>query len=206
MTLSHLQRRGAAGIALWLLLITPPLREILVATMLRQMLLQLPLLALAGWCAAALIPSASALWRTGWNRRGISGLLLASFTGMVWMLPRLMDASLSDPATEWAKFFTVPLLLGLSVALSWPRAGFVVRGVVLAEVIATAIRLGWLYLISPVRLCGNYLITDQQRLGTALLVFGFGGLGIVAARLMWGRVSLNEREAASTGGVVAPMH
>ena len=68
------------------------------------------------------------------------------------------------------------------------RAGFVVRGVVLVELIATTLRLGWLYLISPVRLCSNYLLDDQQRVGRILLVVGFAILLVLVWRLMWGHV------------------
>jgi len=58
---------------------------------------------------------------------GISGLLLESLTGAVWMLPLAIDAALDDPWVTLAKFLSLPLLIGVPVALSWPRAGFVVR-------------------------------------------------------------------------------
>src|SRR5690554_5112646 len=69
-----------------------------------------------------------------------------------------MDAAIDEPLVALAKFLSVPLLIGVPVALSWPRASFVVRGIVLAEVIAMSLRLGWLSLISPQRLCSNYLL------------------------------------------------
>ena len=116
------------------------------------------------------------------------GLLLASLTGVVWMLPLALDAALDDSRVALAKFLSVPLLIGAPVALSWPRAGFVVRGVVLAELTATLFRLGWLYLISPLRLCSNYLLDDQQRLGKLLLAGGFAIVAVLAWKLMWGRI------------------
>ena len=108
------------------------------------------------------------------------------------MLPRATDAALVDPQITLAKFLSVPLLIGGSIALSWPEAGFVVRGVVLTEVIATTMRLGWLFLISPVRLCSNYLLDDQQRLGKSLLSVGFAILVVLIWRLMWGRIEIGR--------------
>jgi hypothetical protein len=54
--------------------------------------------------------------------------------------------------------------------------------------IATAFRLGWLYLISPTRLCSNYLLSDQQQLGKFLLGIGIAMCLTLAWKLMWGRV------------------
>jgi hypothetical protein len=81
----------------------------------------------------------------------------------------------------------VPLLIGLPLGLGWPRMGFVVRGVFLLELIATFFRLGWLYLVSPLRLCNNYLLDDQQRAGQYMLVIGGVILACVMAKLLWGR-------------------
>lgn len=177
-----------AGALLWAALALPPVRHALESAMTLHMLLQIPLLALAGGWLAKGTPRWLKRSLSAWNHRGISGLLLASLAGLVWMLPLAMDAALDDPRAELAKFLSVPLLVGAPITLSWPRAGFVVRGVVLLEMIATMLRLGWLYLISPVRLCSNYLLDDQQRLGRILLVAAFVVLLILAWKLMWGNV------------------
>lgn len=161
-----------------------------------QMLVQIPLLALAGVWLAQGTPDWLDRQLARWNCQGISGLLLASLTGMIWMLPLALDAALDDRRFTLAKFLSMPLLFGLPVALSWPRAGFVVRGVVLLELIATAFRLGWLYLISPVRLCSNYLLEDQERLGRLLLAIGVVIVLLLAWKLMWGRIDTGRRDQA----------
>ncbi|MGH8148011.1 MAG: hypothetical protein ACREPY_16980 [Rhodanobacteraceae bacterium] len=163
-----------------------------------QMLVQIPLLGLGGWMLASGTPKWLERRLARWNHRGISGLLLASLTGMVWMLPLAMDAALDDPRFAVAKFLSVPLLIGAPVALSWPRAGFVVRGVFLAEVTATALRLGWLYLISPVRLCSNYLLGDQQLLGKLLLAVGFAIVVVIGWKLMWGHVDTGRADEVNS--------
>lgn len=183
------------GLALWLVLVLPPVRHALEATMTLQMLVQIPLLAVAGWWLATWLPRRFTAAVARWNHSGVSGFVLASLVGMLWMVPRMLDAALDVPWIAFAKFASVPLLVGMPLALSWPRAGFVVRGVVLAEVVASTFRLGWLYLASPVRLCTNYLLDDQQRLGEYLFVVGVAICLLLAWQLLWGRIEVGEARA-----------
>ncbi|HSH49072.1 MAG TPA: hypothetical protein VK991_10850 [Halomonas sp.] len=111
-----------------------------------------------------------------------------------------MDAAIDEPLVALAKFLSVPLLIGVPVALSWPRASFVVRGIVLAEVIAMSLRLGWLYLISPQRLCSNYLLDDQQRLGQILIIVGFVILLVAVWKLMWGHIDTRRIDGKDSNG------
>ncbi|MDE2055158.1 MAG: hypothetical protein KGI62_10810 [Xanthomonadaceae bacterium] len=185
------RRNPWIGVVLWLALALPPVRHALEATMTLQMLVQIPLLAFAGWCMAAFMPRRGIDAMAAWNRSGISGFVLASLAAIVWMLPRMLDAALDAPSVEIAKFVSVPLLIGAPLKISWPRAGFVVRGVFLVEVIAMAIRLGWLYLVSPVRLCSNYLLNDQQQLGRIMLAIGAAICLLLAWKLVWGRIDVD---------------
>ena len=158
------------------------------------MLVQSPLLAMAGWWLASFLtrPAVDAL--SWWNRSGITGIVLASLAAVIWMLPRMLDAALENPWVALAKFTSVPLFLGMPLAISWPRAGFVVRGVWLVEIVAMAFRLGWLYMVSPVRLCSNYLLSDQQQLGKIMLAIGVAICLLLAWKLMWGHIG---REGAA---------
>lgn len=180
------------GAALWLALMVPPVPQILQATMTRQMLVQIPLLAAAGWLVSHVVPRRLEELLARWNGEGIAGLLLLTATSAVWMLPRMMDASLGDWRFALAKFASVPLLIGAPLALSWPRMGFVVRGVFLLETIATAFRMGWLYIASPERLCTNYLWNDQQRLGQCLIAIGVALCLVVTWKVIWGRVRVES--------------
>lgn len=112
------------------------------------------------------------------------------------MLPIALDASLGNTWVMSAKFLSLPLLIGAPIALSWPSAGFVVRGIVLSELIATLLRVGWLYLISPKRLCSNYLLDDQERLGKYLLGVGFLTILLLAWKLIWGRIDMERPSGA----------
>jgi hypothetical protein len=170
-----------------LVLLAPPVRHGLEATMTAQMLVQLPLLAAAGWLLSGAVPP-RVLARVGrWSHRSFTGLVLVTVTAAFWMLPRSLDAATSQPLIVAAKYLSVPLLIGLPFGVSWPRMGFVVRGVFLVEFVASFFRLGWLYLISPIRLCNNYALNDQQRLGGSMLAIGGGLLVWLAWKLVWGR-------------------
>lgn len=191
---ARVQGRAAAGYAAALLAILalPPVRHALEVTMSAQMLLQLPLLVVVGMLAARALPARAAAAIGAWNDRGIAGLVLLSFGAMFWMLPRALDASVASPLMGAAKHLTVPFLVGLPLALSWPRMGFVVKGVFLLELVATAFRLGWLYLLWPERLCSLYLLADQQRLGKALLYIGAALVAAIAYQLLWGHVKIGD--------------
>lgn len=186
MSTAEYRRTGLALIA-FAILVVPPVRRAMQSSMTAQMLLDIPLLAACGWLLAAAVPRPVCRVLHSWNRGGVSGLLLASSTAALWMLPRALDAAVNDPWAEAAKLLSVPLLIGLPLGLSWPRMGFVVRGVLLAELIASCFRLGWLYQISPVRLCNSFLLDDQQRLGTGLLIAGSFAFLYLAGKLLWGK-------------------
>lgn len=186
------RRRAWFGAVLWAVLALPPARHLFEATMTLQMLVQIPLLALAGWWLAPVLSRRVRDALAPWNRSGISGMLLASLMILVWMLPRALDAALETPWVALAKFTSVPLLIGMPLAISWPRAGFVVRGVWLVEGLAMAFRLGWLYMISPVRLCSNYLLGDQQQAGKLMLVIGATICLLLAWKLMWGHIGIER--------------
>ncbi|HEX5477689.1 MAG TPA: hypothetical protein VFX09_07520 [Burkholderiales bacterium] len=177
---------------LLLMLLAPPVKAALEASMSAQMLVQIPLLAAAGALFAHALPKGVLSAIEPWNEQGISSLVLATFAAAFWMLPRSLDAAATDPLMAGAKYLSVPLLLGLPLALAWPRMSFIVRGVFLLECIATLFRLGWLYLVSPERLCNNYLLDDQQRLGRYLLFLGAALVLAIAWKLLWGRFEAAE--------------
>lgn len=182
-------RQGKActtGCALLLLLAAPPLLRTLEASMTAQMLVQIPLLAVAGVLLGKSLPGRAVSRVEPWNRGGVTGLIAVTFTAACWMLPLSLDAAKAGAAADLAKFLTVPLLIGLPLALSWPRTSFVLRGLLLFEAVAMLFRLGWLYLISPLRLCNSYGLSDQQRLGEWLLIAGAALLLGIGWRLLWG--------------------
>jgi len=159
---------ASAGV-LYGLLVAPPVTIALESSMVGHILVQLPMISLAGDLVARGLAGPSGWSAGGFNAGGIAGLVVAVFAAAVWMLPRSLDDALTSAAVEAAKFVTVPTLVGALIALSWPRAGGLVRGLGWAHVIAMQLTLGWLYLVAPVRLCLGYRLDQQSLLGAALL-------------------------------------
>ncbi len=166
-----LTRRGQmiAGLLLAVTLAVPNVRTLLETSMLRHMLLQAPLLLLAG---ALLVGAAGPRARAAiarWNAYGIAGLLAAGCILSLLMVPRALDLALVEPPVEAAKF-TLLCLAGAALRLSWRAAGLVVQGFFLGNVLPMTAVAGQLYADSPVRICNAYLLDDQARLGQWLIV------------------------------------
>jgi len=159
-----------SGILLYMLLVMPPVAAWLEGSMAGHMLVQIPLLALAGGLAARGAAGTRRAVLAGFNAGGVPGLLVAIFAAMVWMLPRMLDAALQSPLVEAAKFTAVPLLVGVPLALSWPLLPPVARGFIWANLISHAAVLGWLYTVAPNRLCTRYLYDQQALVGAALFI------------------------------------
>ena len=158
------------GLGLITLLALPWMRQALESVMILHMLVQIPLLAVAG---ALMATALSPRWRVrlaGWNENGLSGTLMAAVVSSWWMVPRALDSALASPAMELAKFVSLPLFLGAPLALSWSRLGSMGRGFVIANVLPMWAVVGWLYLAAPVRVCNFYLVEDQSVAGTGLLL------------------------------------
>lgn len=155
---------------------TPYVRTPLEQFMLSHVLVQIPLLVLAGvWFGYTLtngrfvvLPYHFAL-----------PLLVSCFIiAVVWMLPRVLDAALVLPLFVLFKFLSLPFLLGLVLPYAWKGVGPITRTFFATNMISMAMVLAWLYIKAPVRLCNNYLLGEQRLLGTVLLV-------IVATVSLW---------------------
>lgn len=134
-----------------------------------HVLVQLPALALAGWLIGTVLRERPRLV-SRIDESGIPSLLIALFTGVFWMLPRSLDAALDDVAMEAFKFVSLPLMLGMPLALSWPKIHPLVRAFLKANAVSMLGVLAFLYTHAPVRICNNYLVSDQERLGIGFLV------------------------------------
>jgi hypothetical protein len=168
-------RPGVAAL-LFVLLATPAARDALERVMVAHMLVQIPLLAIAGALGAAALPRKIKARVAEWNRGGVSGTLLAVIASSWWMAPRALDWALASPLMEAAKFATLPLLVGAPLALSWRRLGSVARGFVVANVLPMWTVVGWAYIAAPVRVC-NYYLVDQQVVA---------GVGLVSVSIAFG--------------------
>ncbi len=168
-----------AAVVTWLAIALTPFGAWLESTMTSHVLLEIPLLVAVGVIFGAwLAPHLARVLRTC-NGGGIPGILIAVFGLAFWMIPRWLDAALVEPWVGAIKYVSLVGLVGMPLAWSWTRLHPIARGVVKVEFLVMLFRLGWLYLISPERLCNNYLLSDQVWLGRGFLVAG------VALSIIW---------------------
>ena len=142
-----------------------------------HLLVQLPVLTISGYLFV--------IGMGGQNLRITERLanafsLVAVFGILFWMLPRYIDATLVSPVVELAKFISIPVLVGGSLAIGWAKSNPFLRGFLKANAISMLGVLAFLYIHAPVRICNSYLLADQERLGFAFFISAVG-LGIAWA-------------------------
>lgn len=169
----------------------------LAADAVRHVLVQLPLLGLCGWLATS--RGAGRDWR--WAGGGYAPLLAAGFGIAYWMLPRSIDAAIGDSAHIIAKFLTLPMI-GALAAIGWRRAHPLLKAFVKAQAVSMAGFMAFLFTHAPARLCNNYLIDDQWRLGEgflwlALALAALWSLPLFAAPATFSGAAGNRSRAAS---------
>ena len=149
-----------------LLAVLVAIRAPLEATMLRHMLVQLPLLVICGvllrpWLR--LPPRAARC-----DRQGLATFTAAVFTTTYWMIPRALEQALDEPFANGMKFASL-LLLGALLPGALRRAHVVVQLFFVANICAMMAIAGMLYRELPQRLCNAYLLDDQDLTGSALV-------------------------------------
>jgi hypothetical protein len=155
----------AAVLALAVLL--PPVRHVLEQGMALHMLLQFPVLVLAGMLLAGQV---TPRWRARvaqCNAYGITGLAFVAIAAALAMVPRLLDLALVDMRVEIAKC-VVLVLCGMALRLSWRPAGIVVQFFFLGNVLPMMAIAGSLYIETPQRLCNAYRLDEQIWVGQGL--------------------------------------
>jgi len=175
-------KRALAGAFIIVVLALPGMRQALERLMIAHMLVQIPLLAAAGALIAPAIPKRWIERVEPWNRGGLSGVLLALIASSWWMVPRALDSVLSSSALELAKFVTLPVFVGVPLAVSWTRLTGMGQSFVIANVLPMWAVVGWLYVAAPVRVCNFYLVEQQVMAGRGLLWIS-AGLGVLAGTL-----------------------
>ncbi len=138
-------------------------------SMVRHVLIQIPCLVLAGYLFGrkSLINNRFLILI---NDKGLAGILMCIFIGGYWMLPRALDAALAGSNMALVKYISLPFFVGIPLAISWQRIHPIARAVIKIEFLTMLFRLGWLYLVSPNRLCNFYQLNEQIILGKCFLI------------------------------------
>jgi len=191
--------RLAALLVGWLAVSATPIAAWLESSMLLHVLVQLPLLAWAGWLGGALLPPRWVEWLNRYNRRGVTGVVLVSGVALFWMLPSALDASLDSGLFAAAKAVSITLLIGTALFITSRVWHPLLKGLFLLEAWAMLARLGYVYAISPDRLCTNYLFGEQQLLGETLLWIAGAWAALWTAHIMIGPTRPSLKTTGGTG-------
>ncbi|TXL66668.1 DUF1404 domain-containing protein [Cerasibacillus terrae] len=157
------------GILLYVILIIPPITTYMESIMLVHMLIQFPLLILAGWLIGEWVLERWPYHFLKWDANGIAGIILVIFITTYWMFPRAMDESLTIWHIELFKFISLPLV-GILLRNSWRKLTIIGRSFVFLNYLSMFGLMGWFYIDSPVQICNNYLEIEQQMLGWGFVV------------------------------------
>jgi len=149
-------------------------RQLLESHPASHVLVQLPTLALCGWLAIRNSSIGLSVTSQSWNHGGYAALLAALIFITYWMLPKSIDAALTEPSMEVFKFISAPLGIGAALAIGWPRAHPILKGFLKANAISMLAVLAFLYTHAPVRICNAYLVVDQEQLGYGFLYAAIG--------------------------------
>ncbi|KFN45393.1 hypothetical protein N790_10050 [Arenimonas malthae CC-JY-1] len=153
-----------------------------------HMLVQIPLLVLAGHWLSAVLPARFRQTLQSFNAHGVSGWVLASLALAFWMLPRALDAAVATPWIDAAKF-SVLLLAGAALRGSWAASRPVIQLFFIGNWAWMTATVGLLYVEAPQRLCNAYLLGDQATTGYGLIA------AAVLLPLLWGWDYLRRNEA-----------
>jgi len=169
----------------------PPLRALIEQSMVWHMLVQMPLLLLAGCLFGRVLAQrpAGAFARSvaSLNRYGLSGFMLAQCVVTYWMVPATIDRAVVLPAADAAKLGSL-WLAGIALRGAFAQAPAAVQVFFVGY---TLPMMGWLgfYLASTdLRLCNAYALDSQVRAGWGLVLLA------AAAGLVWA-LALQRRPA-----------
>ena len=133
--------------------------------MIIHMHMQMPLLVISGMLMASFFQKKYPAFFAKWNENGLPGLLLFSIIMAYWLLPRTMDDALTSWIVQAFKYGGLPLLAGVPLKDSWPKLSKKLKNLVWTCFAVVFVLMGMLYILSPVQLCNNYLMSEQITLG-----------------------------------------
>jgi hypothetical protein len=144
------------------------LSDWLEAEMVRHMLIEFPLLLIAGAALAEAIPRRLSELTDRCNLLGLAGFALASITMAYWMIPSALDAALLHGPAQAAKYAGF-VASGALLPRSFRAAPLALQAFFVGNVgwmMATA---GIIYQNTPQQLCVNYLVGAQSVTGKGLV-------------------------------------
>jgi hypothetical protein len=143
-------------------------RSWLEADMARHMLIEFPLLLVAGLVIAKALPERTVALIMRYNHLGLAGLIFVSLTTAYWMIPVALDQALSSGPAAAAKYATF-LAAGMLLPVSFQAAPLAMQAFFVGNWVWMTATVGLLYQSTPQQLCVNYLIGTQLSTGEGLI-------------------------------------
>lgn len=156
----------------------PALRFLLASSMMFHMLIQLPMLIVAGYLLSTAYQPKFFQYSL---YQYLSCWLWILLAGMFWMLPISLDKALLNPYWDLFKILTL-LVSGvlLRPALASPK---ILSLFFIGSTVMMLFFIGYFYQDSDLRLCNSYLLESQKTAGIGLIFLAFAILFIAAYKL-----------------------
>ena len=151
------------------------LRDWLEGDMARHMLIEFPLLLIAGAAIGRALDERFGAQIACCNQMGLAGFAFASITLAYWMIPAALDAALLDESVAIGKYIS----LVASGALLWgsfAAAPLAVQAFFVGNFACMTATVGLIYQSAPQQLCLNYQADAQWAAGEGLVA-----LAVIAA-------------------------
>jgi hypothetical protein len=162
-------KQAIYGFVFFILLILPPVAQVLESMMIFHMHMQMPLIVFTGFLMARFFQIRFPKFFEKWNSNGFPGALLCIIVTTYWMIPRAMDEALNIPLMELFKFFSLAFLAGVPLRDSWKKLSSLGKDILIIYFTILFIVIGWVYLAVDQQICNNYLEIEQITVGWASL-------------------------------------
>ncbi len=204
----HSQFSSSMKAAAWamlgslLLVIAIACRQPLEQTMARHMLVQIPMLLIAGVSLnrfLARLPGLRTIARHAgsWDEYGLTGLAVFLLASAYWMIPKALDSAVASGLMETGKFASL-LVAGFVLPASLSRANTILQLFFLGNFASMMAIAGMLFQDTSTRLCNFYLLDDQVLAGTGLVTLA------VVIPVLWCLGQASVREFFRGGQQAAP--
>ena len=162
-------------------LLVSSLKNWLEVDMLRHMLIEFPLLLIAGRATGRALVERFGTQFERCNRMGLFGFVFASTTLAYWMIPAALDAALLDGWVAAAKYASL-VLSGALLWSSFSAAPLPLQAFFVGNLTWMTATIGLIYQSAPRQLCLNYLPDAQLSTGEGLVSAAvIGGLAWCAS-------------------------
>jgi hypothetical protein len=144
------------------------LRGWLEADMGRHMLIEFPLLLIAGVCVALILADRTIALIMRNNQLGLAGFIFVSLIAAYWMIPAALDQSLLNGPAAAVKYASF-LVAGMLLPASFRAAPLAMQAFFVGNWAWMTATVGLLYQSTPQQLCVNYRIGTQLSAGEGLV-------------------------------------